>query len=148
MSLGHHIANLKNFITNHEEKIFTGPKGRRNFAEELYINEFIFWIKMKAETPTDYFTYKEIMEDLLDPIIGEDLDNDTLKRLYESKLVYLENLRVTCFYEMNSQKPASYFSVHDYNLILQAIDLTHNHLRELILMAITYSLESRSINAN
>ena len=49
----------------------------------------------------DYDTYIEISEDLLNPIIGEGLDLDTLKRLYMSKLVYLNNLRKQCFMDIN-----------------------------------------------
>lgn len=38
---------------------------------------------------TDYDTYKEIMGELPKPIIADGLDLETLKRLYESKAVYL-----------------------------------------------------------
>ncbi|NRA43819.1 MAG: hypothetical protein HRU09_02570 [Oligoflexales bacterium] len=99
---------------------------------------------MKGYTPTDYTTYREIMDELLRPISGEGLDFDTLKRLYESKLVYLENLRVKCFFEMNRKNLDGYFSIADYQLILDAIHRTHSHLRDLIFLALTYSLEARS----
>ena len=99
---------------------------------------------MKAYTPTDYSTYREIMEELLRPISAEGLDFDTLKRLYESKLVYLENLRTKCFYEMNRKNLDGYFSIEDYRLILDAIDRTHKHLRDLIFLALSYALEVRS----
>lgn len=99
---------------------------------------------MKAYTPTDYETYKEIMNELVHPIQAEGLDLDTLKRLYESKLVYLENLRVKCFYEMNKKRYFGYFSQEDYSLILSAIRKTHNHIHDLVVLAITYSLEARA----
>lgn len=100
---------------------------------------------MRAETPTDYETYKEIMDELLRPICSKGLDPDTLKRLYESKLVYLEKLRVKCFQEMNIRGHRGYFSINDYQLILKARNQTHSHLRELILLAVSCSLQTRKI---
>ena len=96
---------------------------------------------MKAQNPTDYSTYKEIMDELLRPIQADGLDFDTLKRLYESKLVYLENLRVKCFYEMNGKGDEAFFSTEDYQIILRAIMETHNHLKDLIVTALSGSLE-------
>ena len=81
---------------------------------------------------TDYDTYREIMDELSKPIIAEDLDTDTLKRLYESKAVYLENLRIKCFVEMNGEE-SSHFSKVDYQLILKAIEENRKHVRSLIL---------------
>lgn len=92
---------------------------------------------------TDYETYKEIMGELLSPIIAKGLDLDTLKRLYESKAVYLENLRVKCFWELNTNKDRTFFRQEDYVLILQAIQETRNQLRNLILCAITDNLARR-----
>ena len=46
---------------------------------------------------TDYETYKEIMDELKNPIIAKGLDPDLLIRLHESKVIYLDNLRVRCF---------------------------------------------------
>jgi len=102
---------------------------------------------MKAGTPTDYETYHEIMDELLSPIESEGLDVDTLKRLYESKLVYLENLRVKCFMEMNRKDSNVYFTIHDYRVILSAIDQTHGYLHDLVLTAVTCSLKKRFISA-
>ena len=98
---------------------------------------------MKAQTPTDYSTYREIMDELLRPIQAEGLDFDTLKRLYESKLVYLENLRVKCFMEMNGKKPGAHFSMSDYQIILSAILETHGHLKQMILLALNGSLDAQ-----
>ena len=101
---------------------------------------------MKPGIPTDYETYHEIMEDLLNPIQSEGLDFETLKRLYESKLVYLENLRVKCFFEMNLQEASAYFTVEDYRVIMMAIKQTHLNLRKLVLLAVSCSLDIRFAN--
>src|SRR5690606_501045 len=97
---------------------------------------------MKKRASTDYATYREIMGELLRPIDGRGLDVDTLKRLYESKLVYLENLRVKCFREINGVEESP-FTLSDYELILDAVHQTGRHLRELILMAIMHNLQRR-----
>ena len=100
---------------------------------------------MRNIEATDYETYKEIMGELLGPIQAIGLDADTLKRLYESKLVYLENLRVKCFYEINKAE-SSFFTVDDYQLILQAVSETNKHLREIVLIAISDNLNKRKIS--
>lgn len=99
---------------------------------------------------TDYATYREIMDELLRPISGEGLDSDTLKRLYESKLVYLENLRVKCFRAINSNtgspesgNPTNHFTPDDYSLIVKAISDTRGHLRHSMLLAISGNLSRR-----
>ncbi len=97
---------------------------------------------MHSEIPTDYETYREIMHDLMHPIAAEDLDLETHKRLYESKLVYLESLRTKCFQEMNKKNPG-FFQMTDYELILGAIRETNSHLRRIIITALTCSLKSR-----
>lgn len=94
---------------------------------------------------TDYETYKEIMDELTKPIIGEDLDSDTLKRLYESKAVYLENLRSRCFSELN-QSRGTHFTWEDYRLILRAREQTRSHLRQLILLVVKDKLAKRRIS--
>ena len=81
------------------------------------------------------------MDQLLEPINAEGLDLETLKKLYESKLVYLQNLRVKCFCEMNSSKPG-FFSMRDYALIISALKETRLHLKELVLDAVYASLEA------
>jgi hypothetical protein len=93
---------------------------------------------------TDYDTYKQIMDELLMPIAQEGLDLDTLRRLYQSKLVYLENLRVKCFREMNGDEK-SHFSMEDYQLVLKAISETHRHVRDLILLSINDNLARRKV---
>lgn len=98
---------------------------------------------MTDPSATDYQTYKEIMSELLSPIIAEGLDLDTLKRLYESKAVYLENLRIKCFWELNTKQGSTHFSHEDYVLILNAINQTRNHLRNLILVAVSGNLDRR-----
>jgi hypothetical protein len=98
---------------------------------------------MSGKKPTDYETYREIMGELLRPIEAQGLDLDTLKRLYESKLVYLENLRVKCFYQVNI--PGSgYFTMEDYQLILQALRETQKHIKALVLAVITSRLQKKT----
>ena len=100
---------------------------------------------MRKDSATDYETYQEILDELLRPITAEGLDADTLKRLYESKLVYLENLRLKCFMELNGGAD-SHFSMEDYQLILDARQRTHKHLRELILLAMNENLARRNVS--
>lgn len=95
---------------------------------------------MRADIPTDFETYREIMGELLEPINPSGLDLDTLKKLYESKLVYLQSLRVKCFYEINGAN-GGHFSVADYQLILQALKETRLQLKQLILHAVNTSLK-------
>lgn len=101
---------------------------------------------MKVPKLTDYETYKEIMGELLNPIVSGDLDNETLKRLYESKAVYLENLRAKCFWEINTQKSQSHFTHDDYVLILRAIQETRSQVRHLILSSISENLSKRKVS--
>ncbi len=96
---------------------------------------------MSKKSSTDYETYKEIMEDLMKPIIGEGIDPETLKRLYESKMVYLENLRIKCFREVNSNK-SSHFTKDDYNLIVRAGVETRKQLRDVVMSAIQVKLSN------
>ena len=95
---------------------------------------------MQTDRSTEYDTYREIMGELLRPIEAQGLDVDTLKRLYESKLVYLENLRVKCFIELNGAG-GGYFTMPDYELILRALAETNRHLRDLILLAMSSQLK-------
>jgi hypothetical protein len=93
---------------------------------------------------TDFETYREIMDDLLRPIASEGLDEDTLKRLYESKLVYLENLRQKCFVEINSES-ICHFTKDDHALIIGAIKNTRLQIRDLVLLSIQCNLSRLSI---
>ena len=97
---------------------------------------------MRKDRSIDYETYREIMGELLRPIEVEGLDVDMMKRLYESKLVYLENLRIKCFCELNGDCDSP-FTIADYGLIIKAIAETNRHLRELILLAINTNLRRR-----
>jgi len=98
---------------------------------------------MSGKKPTDYETYREIMGELLRPIEAQGLDLDTLKRLYESKLVYLENLRVKCFCEINLSA-GGFYTMEDYRLILQALRETQKHIKTLVLAVITSRLQKRT----
>lgn len=94
--------------------------------------------------PKDYETYREIIDELIQPIYGIGLDHETLKRLYESKLVYLENLRTKIFYSMNAED-VSFFDVNDYQLVLEAIDLSKKHMKSLVLLAVSDQLAKRLV---
>lgn len=77
---------------------------------------------------TDYETYTRIKWELHRPIQDESLDFETLKRLYESKIVYLERLRVKCFSAIN-QKTPGLFTIQDYEYILIALQSTKKHIQ-------------------
>jgi hypothetical protein len=96
---------------------------------------------MPKKNHTDYDTYREIMNDLLQPIAADGVDIDTLKRLYESKMVYLENLRLKCFRDMNGNKE-THFTKEDYRIIVEGGILTRKHLREVVLTAINTRLQN------
>lgn len=96
---------------------------------------------MSKKAHTDYDTYREIMDDLLKPIAAEGLDLDTLKRLYESKMVYLENLRLKCFRDMNG-KNETHFTKDDYRIIVEGGKQTRSHLRAVVLSAINTRLQN------
>ena len=93
----------------------------------------------------DYETYREIMSDLIHPISAEGLDFDTLRRLYESKLVYLDNLRIKCFREINSGRE-THFTASDHSLIVKAHGETTKQLRQVVLLAITDNLAKRQVS--
>ena len=97
---------------------------------------------MAERHSTDYETYKEIMGELIKPILADGLDPETLKSLYESKAVYLENLRIKSFKELNSKRE-SHFTWDDYNLVVRAIEENRSHVRNLILVAVNEKLERR-----
>jgi len=114
-------------------------------------------VDKRRSTNTDYETYREIMGELLRPIAGSDLDAETLKRLYESKLVYLENLRIQCFRAINANPPAKpaveaaraatgHFTRKDYALILEAVATTRAHLRQVMLVAIRSNFARKAAN--
>ena len=100
---------------------------------------------MRKDRATDYETYREIMGELMRPIEAGGLDVETLKRLYESKLVYLENLRIKCFVAINGPTPG-HFTMDDYQLIVRALSETNKHLRDLVLLAITSTLKKRLVS--
>ena len=88
----------------------------------------------------DYDTYKEVSEDLLSPIVADGLDVDTLKRLYMSKLVYLNNIRKQCFRDINLKE--STFEAGDLEHITQAIQNTNEHLRNLVIATLLRVLDA------
>lgn len=92
---------------------------------------------MKASV-AHYKLYSEIKQELHCPIPKQDRTWEDLRDLYESKLSYLERLRVVCFEDMNSQ--TADFSIQDYQHILQAIQFTKEHLASLVRLAIMETL--------
>ncbi len=99
-------------------------------------------MKAKLKVPKaaiDYATYNEIADELLRPIPSDGLDADTLKRLYDSKLVYLENLRSKCFRIINNKGEKS-FSPDDYSHILKSIEFTKFQLQKIVKEMITANL--------
>ena len=89
--------------------------------------------------PTDYESFQEIIDDLMKPIRGDGLAVETVVRLYESKLAYLENVRIKCFRDINHAKGDNRqkFQTQDYELILAAIDLTKKTLKLTVLSSVT-----------
>ena len=85
---------------------------------------------MKKSCATDYETYSRIKWELHRPIRDEGLDLETRIRLYESKLAYLERLRVLCFSAVNS-KALTKFNMQDYHYILVALQGAKAHLCRL-----------------
>jgi len=92
---------------------------------------------------TDYETYQEIMSDLLRPIEARSIAGEVLVRLYQSKLVYLENLRTKCFYEMNAAFGEGKFTSNDYALIVEAIRSTRANIKVAVLAAIEENIGRR-----
>ena len=90
----------------------------------------------------DYETFKEIEPELLRPILGEGLDYETLRKLYESKIVYLSHLRSRCFMEINRNMSPD-FKPDDLATIVRALALTQEHVRLLVLTAMQESLAKR-----
>jgi len=93
---------------------------------------------------TDYATYKEIMAELGKPIEASGLEFETLKRLYESKLVYLENLRQRAFRDLNHPGKQT-FSSADYEFILSAIKQSKEHLSQSVMQAIVINLSKSTV---
>lgn len=89
---------------------------------------------------TDYETYREIVDELLRPIRADGVDPETLKKLYESKMVYLEGLRLSCFRELN-QKNETRFQPSDLKTIVKAITRTDKDLKQLILTELQSTLQ-------
>jgi len=95
-------------------------------------------------TGTDYETYKEIMDELRNPIVANGLEPDILVRLHESKIIYLENLRVRCFKEINIQSEA-HFSWEDYNYIVLALEECRAMTKNLVILSVNNYLSDKKI---
>lgn len=99
---------------------------------------------MRVPDQEVYDAYVEIKSDLIKPILKKGLDCLTIKRLYESKAVYLENLRIKCFKEMNVFSE-SHFTEDDYHYILNAAKINKEHLRNHIFKEIKHNLDNRRV---
>jgi hypothetical protein len=53
-------------------------------------------------------------------------------------------MRHKCFCDVNRDPEKSKFSMSDYQLILEAIQRTNRHLRDLVLFAMTEKLSRRN----
>ena len=95
-------------------------------------------------TGTDYETYKEIMDELRNPIIAKGLEPEIMVRLHESKVIYLENLRVRCFKELNLEGVA-HFSWDDYNYIVLALEECRATTRSLVIHSVKNYLSNQKI---
>jgi hypothetical protein len=80
------------------------------------------------------------VDELQKPILAEGLDPDTLKRLYESKRVYLANLRLRCFREINGSSSTG-FTAADLEIIVNAIARTEEDIKSLILGQVKSTLD-------
>ena len=90
-----------------------------------------------------YEMYQELLEELLSPIESS-LDPDIRYELYLSKLVYLENLHQQCFRSINSKSEnlESSYTQDDLKKIQDAIDSTHNFVRNTIREALSARLSA------
>ncbi len=78
----------------------------------------------------EYFVYQDILKDLFEPI-SENLDSETKKSLYSSKLVYLNHLRKKVFLLLNSETEKSQFTSSDLENIMEAIKTNQNYIKNL-----------------
>ena len=87
-------------------------------------------VMMKESYATDYDTYSQIKWELHRPIQEDGLDFETMLRLYESKRLYLERLRVKCFLAINMVGVTA-FTLQDYSYILIALQTTKERVKQL-----------------
>lgn len=91
----------------------------------------------------DFKVYHQILSDLFKPIDSQ-LDTNTRKHLYESKLTYLNYLREKVFVDLNRNTEHSPFSQNDIQNIIEAISLTKAYLKDLYLSSLYRSLDQRT----
>lgn len=91
----------------------------------------------------EYRIYRKVFEELARPLDVSGLDIETIIKLYKSKLIYLENLRLRCFNHINHRVPSgsvSCFNGHDLSFIIYAQKETKLHLRQVYLSGIRHHL--------
>lgn len=98
----------------------------------------------RATGDISYQLYRELMEELLAPL-EPTLDVNVRYELYQSKLIYLENLQEQCFRTVNKRPAGSAthnddFTPQDMKTINSAITSTHNFMRSTILEALNLRL--------
>ena len=92
-----------------------------------------------------YEMYQELLDELLSPIESS-LAPDVRYELYLSKLVYLDNLHQQCFRAINATSEHSHnsYTQDDLKKIQDAIDSTHNFVRNTIREALNTRLSGRA----
>ncbi|MEY4065812.1 MAG: hypothetical protein RIR26_2020 [Pseudomonadota bacterium] len=98
----------------------------------------------RSQGDFSYQLYCELLEELLEPI-EPTLDLNTRYELYQSKLIYLENLQEQCFRSVNRNSNGHSqmhddFTSQDLQTIKTAITSTHAFMRSTILEALNLRL--------
>ncbi len=99
-----------------------------------------------ASSETSYELYRELGEELLTPI-EQSVDINVRYELYLSKLIFLENLHEQCFLSVNGRpgRNSDSFCASDLRQIQNAIQSTHQFMRETILEALDKRLSRETV---
>jgi len=81
-----------------------------------------------------YELYKELSDELCDPIVENNMPLELKFELYQSKLIYLYNLNEQCFRSVNvkENKSQKNYTTDDLIKIQKAIEFTKNYIKETI----------------
>lgn len=82
----------------------------------------------------NYDLYRDIADDLSSQV-DQKLEPEVRYELYQSKLVYLTNLQIQCFKQINLAGSKSQFQNSDLANIILAIEMTHKQMRDTVLEA-------------
>jgi hypothetical protein len=95
------------------------------------------------DTKVSYELYRELAGELCAPIDDVNMGLELRHELYLSKLVYLQNLQVQCFKNINSsQQKDCLYDVSDLENIYHAIQVTEEFLKDTIRNIFCESLKS------